>query len=197
MLKIGLTGGIASGKTSVAKWFADKGITVFDADNAVHELYSKPFMVSKVEEVFGREYIENNKINRAFLANTVFDDVKAKNKLEKIIHPFVLKKMMEKCRISQLKNEELIILDIPLLLEKDWDKYVDEVWVVYVPMNIQIQRLMQRNGLIVEEAGQRIFSQMLLDEKIKKADRVIDNSGNWSETEKQLSIIWEEFKKKP
>jgi dephospho-CoA kinase len=194
MFKIGLTGGIASGKTSVAKWFADKGITVFDADKIVHELLSKPFMISKINEEFGSRYIENGKINRTHLAKKIFNDPWAKNKLEGIIHPFVLKEMMERCRISELKNEKLIILDIPLLLEKDWDKYVDEVWVVYVSLSIQIQRLMQRNELIMEDAKQRIFSQMLLDEKIKKADRVIDNSASWGATEKQLSLIWEELK---
>lgn len=196
MLKVGLTGGIASGKTSVAKWFAEQGITVFDADKTVHELFSAPFVAAEIEQTFGSGGIEDGKVNRKFLANIIFHDKKAKNKLEEMIHPFVLREMLKICAQAESANKDLIILDIPLLFEIGWDKLVDEVWVVYVPRPIQLQRLMLRNGLTEEESGQRIASQMPLEEKVKKADRVIDNSGSWSETEKKLEAIREELRKK-
>lgn len=196
MLKVGLTGGIASGKTSIAKWFAEQGITVFDADKTVHELFSAPSVAAEIELTFGSGCLEDGKVNRKFLANIIFKDRRAKDKLEEMIHPFVLREMQKICAQAARANEDLIILDIPLLFEIGWDKLVDEVWVVYVPRPIQLQRLMLRNGLTEEESGQRIASQMPLEEKVKKADKVIDNSGSWIETEKKLEAIRQELRKK-
>lgn len=196
MLKAGLTGGIASGKSSVSKWFAAKGITVFDADKVVHESYLDPTVVAKIEQAFGSKYIENDQVNRSLLAAKIFSDHAAKRSLEGIIHPYVLAEMQERCKISESKSEKLIILDIPLLLEAGWERFVDEVWVVYVSFDIQLERLMLRNGFSAEEAKLRILSQMSLEEKLQKADRIIDNSGSWLETEKQLEKISEELLKR-
>ncbi len=189
MLKVGLTGGIASGKTSVANWFGQRGVTVFDADKTVHTLMEEDALISAVRREFGPEYIENGKINRVLLASQVFTDHSSKRRLEELIHPLVLENMNKQCQKAEQRKEKIILLDIPLLFEAGWDKYSDEIWVVYVPFDTQVQRLMNRNGLTLEEAHQRINSQMKLDEKAKKADRVIDNSDSWEDTEDQLRSL--------
>lgn len=193
MLKIGLTGGIASGKSGVAKWFVDKGITVFDSDKSVHEQFTKPSVISLIKNAFGEKYIDNGVVNRALLGNTVFNDLKVKKKLEEILHPLVFEEMNKQYIKSEMRKEKVVIMDIPLLFEVSWEKYFDEVWVVYVPIDMQIQRLMSRSSLTMEDCKKRIFSQISLEEKILKADRVIDNSGSWLETEKQLLMILKEL----
>lgn len=193
MIKVGLTGGIASGKTRVATWFVNQGITVFDADQSVHVLLEKPTIVDLIRKEFGDETIENGKINRMLLGKRVFSDTKLKIQLEEILHPLVLEEMLDQCKKSEFNKEKLIILDVPLLLETGWEKYVDEVWVVYVLPQIQLSRLVNRSGCSINEAKQRVAAQMCLEDKINMAHRVIDNSGDWKETEKQLEVIWREY----
>lgn len=195
MLKIGLTGGIASGKTSVANWFADRGIRVFDADKAVHNLYSQEDIISLITKVFGAEYIQGGLVNRSQLGSLVFTDEEARTKLEQIIHPFVRKEMAKSVENAEREGEKTIILDLPLLFETGWTSYVDEIWTVYVPLEFQIQRLTQRNDLTREEASQRISSQLSLEYKADNSDRVIDNSSSWTETELELIKIWDRITK--
>lgn len=191
MLKVGLTGGIASGKTSVANWFADRGIRVFDADKAVHNLYSQEKIISLIKEVFGAEYIQKGIVNRSQLGSLVFTNKEARMKLEQIIHPIVREEMAKSVESAEREGEKTIIFDLPLLFETDWTSYVDEIWTVYVPLEIQIQRLTERNDLTREEARKRISSQLSLEYKADNSDRVIDNSGSWTETELQLAKIWD------
>ncbi|MGI6449401.1 MAG: dephospho-CoA kinase [Desulfitobacteriia bacterium] len=193
MFKVGLTGGIASGKSSVSRWFKKKGITIIDADEIVHELYNRPALINEVEQAFGSAYLENGRVNRALLGSKVFNDPQARDRLEKIIHPLVAGEILDECRAAESSMEQFVIIDIPLLFEAGWERLVDEVWVVYVAPAKQIERLMLRNGLTEKEARARISAQMPLDEKAQKAGRVIDNSGSWEETEKQLSLIWQEI----
>lgn len=195
MLKIGLTGGIASGKTSVASWFADKGIRVFDADMAVHSLYSQEKIISAIRNVFGAEYIQEGLVNRSELGVFVFKNKEAMAKLEQIIHPYVREEMAKSIADAEREGEKIIILDLPLLFETSWTSYVDEIWTVYVPPEVQIQRLTQRNNFTREEAVQRISSQLSLEDKVANSDRVIDNSGSWTETELELTEIWNRITK--
>ncbi|NBJ16277.1 MAG: dephospho-CoA kinase [Dehalobacter sp. 4CP] len=192
MIKIGLTGGIASGKTRVASWFAQKGIPVFNADDAVHRLYDGP-LIPLIGKEFGSECVRDGKIDRAELGKIIFADPEARQRLEELVHPLIRQQMQDQCLKAEIQSEKLIILDIPLLLETGWGEFVDEVWVVYVPAEIQITRLMERSGLTREEAERRLAAQMPLEDKKGKADRVIDNSRDWGETEKQLETIWKEL----
>lgn len=193
MRKIGLTGGIASGKTTVAAWFKNKGVAVFDADRTVHQLLNGPAVMAALAKEFGPEYIAGGKVNRALLGSKVFQDQKMKVKLEKLLHPLVKAEMEKACREAEQRGEKLIILDIPLLFETGWDKYADETWVVYVPFAVQLARLIGRNDLNKENALNRIHAQMPLAAKARQADRVIDNSGSWSETENRLAALWEDI----
>ncbi len=188
MLIIGLTGGIGSGKSSVAKWFKEQGIPVLDADQIVHSLFhdDQDILTELVEE-FGEEILDTQgKINRQVLGRKIFDDDQARHKLEKIVHPRVSKKMQQEQ--IKLENEgfQLCIWDVPLLLEGGLEDSVDQVWVVWVPREVQIQRVLGRDKLTREEIMARIMAQMPLDDKVKLANVVIDNSGNWSQTQNQL-----------
>ena len=193
MLKVGLTGGIASGKSSVARWFAERGITVFDADKAVHLLYTNQTVIDLIAEEFGSEYLDGGIVDRVQLGRLVFGDKRAKEKLEKILHANVLEEMMISIERAEKEGEKVIILDIPLLFEAGWTNYVDKIWTVYTPLEIQIQRLMKRNNFSREEALQRISSQLSLDYKAERSDKVIDNSGAWAKTETQLMKLRQEI----
>jgi dephospho-CoA kinase len=150
-------------------------------------------VVDAVRQEFGPVYIQDGIINRAKLGSKVFADQNSKKRLEQLLHPLVLKEMQRQSAEAERRNEGMMIFDIPLLFEVGWDKAVEEVWVVFVPMDIQLKRLIARNGLSSDEAKQRIDAQMSIDEKVKRADRVIDNSGSWQATEAQLNTIWKKI----
>lgn len=195
MLIIGLTGGIASGKSSVAEWFRARGVTVADADQIVHKLYEQDRIINLIEKEFGSGYRAGGRINRRELGKLVFSDPAAKDKLESIFHPYVWEEMTGYLNKARENGERLIIFDIPLLYEAGWDKHTDEVWVVYAPQEVLAKRLAQRDNMAEEEALKRILSQLSMQDKLARADRVINNSGSWAETEAQLSELWEELKK--
>jgi len=193
LIKVGLTGGIACGKSSVANWFAEKGIPVIDADRTVHELMEQPEVVSRIEKEFGSGYLENGRINRVSLGRKVFSEPEARKRLEGILHPLTAEAILEKTSELEKQGFNIIILEVPLLFEVGWDRLVDEVWVVDVSPDIQKKRLTVRNGFSPEEAEVRIASQMPLEEKAKRAHIVINNSGTWEETQKELEAIFAEI----
>lgn len=191
---IGLTGGIGSGKTSVANKLRALGADVFDADEAARNAVlpgTKGYQ--EVVGVFGPEVVaEDGQIDRAALAEIVFSDKKALSVLEGIIHGFVwaeIDMFLQKCSES---GARVAILDIPLLLESGWHKKVDEVWLVALPVEKQVVRTMERSGLAEEAVKARIAAQMPLVEKKKYASLIIDNSGTWEDTEKQIISAWKE-----
>ena len=190
---IGLTGGIGSGKTSVATKLRALGARVFDADEAAKKAVlpgTEGFL--KVVETFGPQIVDaDGKLNRMALAEIVFNDKESLKRLEEIIHSYVWQetdKFLNACREA---GERAVILDIPLLIECGWHQKVDEVWLVVLPVEKQIMRTMKRSGMTAEAVQARIAAQMPLDEKKKYATLVIDNSGAWEETEKQVITAWE------
>ena len=190
---IGLTGGIGSGKTSVAAKLRALGARVFDADEAAKNAVlpgTEGFL--KVVETFGPQIVDaDGKLNRMALAEIVFNDKESLKRLEEIIHSYVWQetdKFLNACREA---GERAVILDIPLLSECGWHQKVDEVWLVVLPVEKQIMRTMKRSGMTAEAVQARIAVQMPLDEKKKYATLVIDNSGAWEETEKQVITAWE------
>ena len=190
---IGLTGGIGSGKTSVAAKLRALGARVFDADEAAKNAVlpgTEGFF--KVVETFGPQIVDaDGKLNRMALAEIVFNDKESLKRLEEIIHSYVWQetdKFLNACREA---GERAVILDIPLLIECGWHQKVDEVWLVVLPVEEQIMRTMKRSGMTAEAVQARIAAQMPLDQKKKYATLVIDNSGAWEETEKQVITAWE------
>ena len=190
---IGLTGGIGSGKTSVASKLRALGARVFDADEvAKNAVLPGTEGFRKVVEIFGTQIVDaEGKLDRTVLAEIVFNDKESLKTLEEIIHGYVWQetdKFLIECRQA---GERAVILDVPLLIECGWYKKVDEVWLVALPVEKQIMRTMERSGMTAEAVQARIAAQMSLDEKKKYATLIIDNSGTWEETEKQVIAAWE------
>ncbi|NGP45018.1 dephospho-CoA kinase [Bacillaceae bacterium SIJ1] len=185
---IGLTGGIASGKTTVAQWFIEKGWPVIDADIISREVVQPGEVAyNAIVQQFGKRILtEDGHINRKKLGQMVFSDREQRSTLNEIIHPTVRKRMREQKEALLAKNVPAIILDIPLLFENERQKEVDTTLLIDVSADVQLQRLMKRNDLTKEEAQQRINAQMPLSEKRRLADACIDNSGSLDETYRQL-----------
>ncbi|MCY7791620.1 dephospho-CoA kinase [Bacillus haynesii] len=187
-LVIGLTGGIASGKSTVAQMFQQCGITVVDADVIAKEAVEQGMPAyQKIAETFGQGVLlETGDIDRRKLGEIVFANEEKRLRLNAIVHPEV-RKMMIKQRDEAIRaGERFVVLDIPLLYESGLEHLTDKVIVVWVPLELQLERLMKRNQLNEDEALNRIHAQHSLDEKKKRADAVIDNSGSLKDTEAQL-----------
>ncbi|EWH22207.1 dephospho-CoA kinase [Bacillus haynesii] len=187
-LVIGLTGGIASGKSTVAQMFQQCGITVVDADVIAKEAVEQGMPAyQKIAETFGQGVLlETGDIDRRKLGEIVFANEEKRLQLNAIVHPEV-RKMMIKQRDEAIRaGERFVVLDIPLLYESGLEHLTDKVIVVWVPLELQLERLMKRNQLNEDEALNRIHAQHSLDEKKKRADAVIDNSGSLKDTEAQL-----------
>ncbi|OWZ83316.1 dephospho-CoA kinase [Natranaerobius trueperi] len=196
---IGLTGGIASGKSTVLKMLADLGSITIDADQISREATKKGSQaLNEIKEVFGKEYIDKNgKLKREALGDEIFNDKLAKERLEQILHPKIDIQM--KYLIDKYQKEypsKLIVVDIPLLYEVGKEEQFNEVWVVWVDFKTQLERLMKRNDLSYKEAKNRVRAQMPLDEKRKKADRVIDNSGSINHTNRQVKELFNKVSSK-
>ncbi|EME2737751.1 TPA: dephospho-CoA kinase [Staphylococcus aureus] len=190
---IGLTGGIASGKSTVSELLSVFGFKVVDADKAAREAVKKGSKgLAQVREVFGDEAIdENGEMNRHYMGDLVFNHPEKRLELNAIIHPIV-RDIMEEEKQEYLKQGYNVIMDIPLLFENELENTVDEVWVVYTSESIQMDRLMQRNNLSLEDAKARVYSQISIDKKSRMADHVIDNLGDKLELKQNLERLLEE-----
>ncbi|HCZ3309528.1 TPA: dephospho-CoA kinase [Staphylococcus aureus] len=190
---IGLTGGIASGKSTVSELLSVFGFKVVDADKAAREAVKKGSKgLAQVREVFGDEAIdENGEMNRRYMGDLVFNHPEKRLELNAIIHPIV-RDIMEEEKQEYLKQGYNVIMDIPLLFENELENTVDEVWVIYTSESIQMDRLMQRNNLSLEDAKARVYSQISIDKKSRMADHVIDNLGDKLELKQNLERLLEE-----
>lgn len=190
-LTIGLTGGIATGKSTVSTIFKENNIPVIDADieaRLVVEKGSEGYQL--IVETFGEDILlPDGEINRTKLGAIVFSDEKKRQKLNEITHPRIRQQILEKKKQAILNNERLVVLDIPLLLEGKLQSIVDKVVVVSTDASVQLERLMKRNGYSKEEALQRIHAQMPLEEKEKLADVVIFNNGTEEELKASVEAL--------
>lgn len=186
---LGLTGGIASGKSTVSKYFASLNIPIVDADLVAREVMraGSP-AVKDIREEFGEEVLlENGEINREYLGELVFTYPKKRKQLNEIVQGRIRTEIADQTKALLEKNPPLIILDIPLLYEETYETEVDEVMVVYVDADVQKERLLKRNtDLTEEDALNRILSQIPLAEKEKLADVLIDNNGTIEQTLAQV-----------
>ncbi len=195
-LVVGLTGGIASGKSTVARIFRDLGAHVIDADELAREVV-KPGSDGwrEVVKTFGREYLlPDGSLDRKKLAKRIFSCPEDKARLEAIIHPRILdlrQKLTQE--ILERHPRAIIVFEVPLLIEKGLQDRMDRVVVVWVPRELQIKRLMERDGLSLKEAEERLKNQLPIDEKIKYAHYVIDNSGPLHETRRQVESVYREL----
>lgn len=191
MWTIGLTGGIGSGKSSVSQWLKKQAIPVLDADLTVHQLLSEDQpTIRRISQAFGQDILDHQgKIDRKTLGTKVFDHPEARKQLEDILHPLVKGKMFTDQMALAATGNKLCVWDVPLLFEAGLNSSMSEVWVVWVTPEIQVERVMKRDSFTRAEAELRIKSQWPLEDKIKLADVVIDNSGTWENTEIQLERI--------
>ncbi|WP_210129094.1 dephospho-CoA kinase [Staphylococcus sp. GDY8P38P] len=173
---IGLTGGIASGKSTVSELLTAHGFKIVDADIASHKAVEKGSEgLEQVRSTFGEEAIdEDGNMNREYVGDIIFNYPEKRLELNEIVHPIV-RTIMEQEKEAFLKDGYNVIMDIPLLYENELQDTVDEVWLVYTSESIQIDRLMQRNDISMEDAKARVYSQISIDKKRRMADHVIDN----------------------
>ncbi|SNZ07796.1 dephospho-CoA kinase [Persephonella hydrogeniphila] len=194
MLRVGLTGSIGTGKSTVSQIFKKLGAYVIDADKVVHKLLKREDIKEKIREEFGDVFTEEGEVNRKKLAKIVFNDKEKKKKLEAILHPEVFKEIQKFFDEVEKKDPDAVaIAEIPLLIETGSYKNYDTVVVVYAPEELQIERLV-RKGMDREEAIKRIKSQLPIDEKIKYADFVIYNTGNLQQLEKEVKDVFQRLK---
>lgn len=193
---IGLTGSIASGKSTVSSMLAKRGFPIVDADLVARIVVEKGKpTLDAIVETFGKEVLlPDQSLDRTTLGSIIFHDPAKRKQLNDIMHPAIRAEMLRQ-RDEWLANGAMtVIMDIPLLFESRLQHYVEKILVVSVTEEIQLKRLMERNELSEEEALARIRSQLPLSEKEKGADAVIYNNGSIEETEQQLEVIlakWE------
>ena len=191
MKLIGLTGGVGSGKSTVAGILRDLGADIVDADEASHAVYAPgtPGFDAVVRE-FGPEYVRDGQVDRVRLGRLVFDDVDARARLNAIVHPLVRDWMAERTREAAERGAEVVIQDVPLLYENGLADLFSSVVLVYVPEDVQLERLVEGRGLAEDRARAMIAAQMPIDEKRRRAHHVIDNSGTREETRRQVEEVW-------
>ena len=192
---IGLTGGIACGKSTVSKALCALGACIIDADALAHEL-SQPnqALFNAYVQRFGMAIVTpGGTLDRAAIARLIFTDPTMRAEVEQISHPLIRRAVEERLRMAEKEQKRAAVLDVPLLFEAGWDALADEVWVVALPPEEQLTRLLARDKTMSEgEARARIAAQMPLAEKCARADVVIDNSGTKEETRDYVGKLWEE-----
>ena len=201
---VGLTGGIGTGKSTVARMLAALGACVIDADAIVHELQApgRP-LLALIAEAFGPGMLRpDGALDRERLGQLVFSDPAARKRLNDLVHPAVGAEMVRRLEAARAAGVPLVVLDIPLLLEgralrrtdpgraRTASDLVSEVIVVYAPESAQIARQVSRDGATREHAGERVRAQLSIEEKRKLADHVIDNSGALADTERQVRELY-------
>jgi len=193
---IGLTGGIASGKSTVSLLLKDKGAVIIDADEIGKQIL-KPGKAARIKviEHFGQQILNEKKdIDRKKLADLVFSNKKELEFLNSVTHPEIINEIKAQLQYYRNLKTAVVIIDAALLIEVGLHKIVDEVWLVTVDEDTQLERLMAREKhLSMEQAISRIKAQMPQHEKIKYADRVIDNNGSIEDTKNQVDKIWREI----
>lgn len=193
MYRIGLTGSIATGKSTVTNMLKELGAFVIDCDKTARDVVAPGTRgLAKIEEVFGKDAVAaDGFMDRVYIGDLVFRNPEMKKRLENILFPLIFEALNEELlRLEREESTPVVFLDMPLLYEVKYDSYVDEVWLVYVPFEVQLSRLMWRNGYTKEEALLRIHSQIPVDKKKALAQQVIDNSGTLEDTKEQVRSLW-------
>jgi len=191
MRLVGLTGGIASGKSTVSNLFKDAGVPVVDADVVARNVVQKGTGGwKKIVKAFGDEILlDDGEIDRARLGQIVFSDPSKRQLLNRLLAPHISSGIFWEIAKLWMKGCKVIVLDIPLLFETKMDRWTNPVIVVWVNPETQIERLMSRDGCSEEQAQNRINAQLALDWKKSEADIVIDNSGSLDDTKQQFQEV--------
>ena len=197
MLEIGITGNIGSGKSAVSSYLMDHGYKLIDADQIVKLIYKDQAFVDKMIEVFGQDIKAENfdikgELDKKKIANIVFKDKEKLELLDKTVGPF-FKKIMDR-ELEKYQEEDLLFLDIPLLYEKNYDRFMDKVILVYCQDEIRYTRASKRDHKTKEDIRAIDKSQMPQEDKLKKADYIIDNSRDFADLYRQIDKILAEIR---
>ena len=194
MKLVGLTGGVGSGKSTVAGMLRELGAEVVDADEATHAVYEPgtPGFAAVVQE-FGEDYGRDGRIDRKRLGELVFKDADARQRLNAIVHPLVREWMAARTAEAAERGAKVVVQDVPLLFENGLEHLFDSVVLVWVPEEIQVERLVAGRGFTPDRAREVIAAQMPIDEKRSRAQHVIDNSGTAELTRAQVEHLWGEL----
>lgn len=195
---LGLTGGIASGKSEAAKHLSSLGAACIDAD-AISRAMTAPGgpLLPALREAFGDEvFDEEGNLNRRALADIVFNDPMQRRLLDSVTHPAIQKAMMDDVERYEEEGKPLVVLNVPLLFETGMDALCDETWLISLDRDKQIERLMDRDGLTREQAVARIDSQMSLEEKESLATVIIDNRKSIEKLKSELTSLYTSLEKK-
>lgn len=182
---IALTGGISTGKSTVCNLLKLHGFLTIDADKIAHNLLDENS--SKIEEMFGKEYVENGKVLRKELGKIIFSNEENKLKLEALLHPLIKEEIIKESKIYEEQNKPYFV-DIPLFFEK-MHYPISKSLVIYTPKELQIQRLMKRDNIDEKEAKLKISNQMDIEEKRKLANIVIDNSKDLKHLQNEVERV--------
>ncbi len=192
MRVIGLTGSIACGKSNVSATLAELGATIIDGDLLSREVTAPGgIALPAIREAFGDEvFLPDGTLNRRALGSAVFGDEEARQRLNAIIHPMVIRLTRERIEQAREAGAPLCVLDMPLLFEAGMEHLCDRIWCVWLPRELQLQRLMARDGFTREEAEARLRSQLSADEKAARAHVVIDTSGSIEYTKSMIPALY-------
>lgn len=199
MVVAGLTGSIATGKSTVSEFMREAGAVIIDADRIAHDVVKQGLPAwQEIVAHFGREILQaDGEIDRVRLGDIIFRNPDEKAVLNRIVHPHVFQEMAVQLeRIQSETPRAVVLLDVPLLIESKMHDNLADVIVVYVPEHIQLERLMRRDGLAEADARFRIESQMPIEEKKGLASIVIDNSGSLDDTRRQTLDAYRRLKEK-
>jgi dephospho-CoA kinase len=191
---VGLTGGVGSGKSTVADMLRELGASVVDADEAAHAVYEpgSPGFDAVVRE-FGDQYVAGGRIDRSRLGELVFNDDDARRRLNSIVHPLVRDWMALRTAEAAERGAEVVVQDVPLLFENGLERLFTTVVLAYVPEEVQVERLVSGRGFTPERAQAMIAAQMPIENKRGLAHHVINNSGTREETLTQVRAIWKQL----
>lgn len=191
---IGITGGIASGKSTVTEFLRQKGFQVVDADAVVHQLQKPGGRLYQVlvEHFGGKVLLENGELNRPLLASLIFSNPE-EQEWSKRTQGEIIREELAALRNQFAQTEALFFMDIPLLFEQDYASWFDETWLVYVNRDVQLERLMKRDQISKEAAESRLNSQWPLEGKISLASHSLDNNGNQEQLIAQVVQLLEEM----
>ena len=193
MIVIGLTGGIGTGKSEVARIIQELGAVLINADQIGHEAYTPHSEIwQEVVKAFGEEILQpSGEIDRKKLGSIVFADPDQLTRLNRIMHPRMARMVAQQVEELREQGADVVVVEAALLFEAGWDSLVGEVWSTESPEDLVIQRLQSRSGLSQEEAKKRIDSQMSAEERKSRSQVVVDNSGDLLELERVVRGIWD------
>ncbi len=198
MIVIGLTGGIGSGKSTVTGFLADLGAEVMDADKIGHELLQPDTETAKAVIVaFGQDIVKpDGEIDRAELGKKVFGDPEALKRLNAIVHPSLLQRLVDRVEEQRGTGTKVVVVEAAIMIEAGWQSLADETWVTLAPEDTVVGRVMAAKGLTEDQVRARIRSQMPVEEKAKLATVIVDTQGSLEEVRGRVEELWQSLQER-